>query len=495
MNPTPTGVHELTFTGPPEPSDPTPFSVTFSHDDEEREVQGFWDGEDLYRARFRPERGGRWNWRTSSRQAALDGLSGVLEADEPVGPGPVRVAGTYHFAHADGTPFRPVGTTVYNWIHQEPELRSKTLEAVSGAGFNKLRFMVFPQGGGYVEHVPELMPFERDAAGRWDTTRPVATYFRQVDDAVVALAQRGVEADVLLLSAYSADCGLDALTEEEDASYLRYVVARIGAYSNVWWSLCNEYDILDRPAERWDRLGELLARIGGHRLRSIHNWYGFFDHNRAWITHASIQNGAAVAEFGRASLYRDAYAKPIVLDEIKYEGDVPLRWGHLSARELVHRFWVATVSGCYASHGESFAKTNGSLHIVDGGEFQGTSPERLAFLRRILEDLDIAGLDPIDKWDDPEFVAGQPRRQYLRYFGRAAPATWTFRLPQGHDGEGLEVGDRFEVDVIDTWNMTHVRTGRVFTLTEVHRNDAFADGPPLLLPEGEAIALRITRRE
>ncbi|ROR72419.1 DUF4038 domain-containing protein [Bogoriella caseilytica] len=496
MTALPAGVHELSFTGPPQPADPAPLTVTFTQDGTGREILGFWDGGRNYLARFSPSSAGTWRWRTRSEEPALDGLSGEIEAAEPAGPGPVQVVDTYHFAHADGTPFRPVGTTVYNWIHQEPELRSRTLEAVSDAGFNKLRFMVFPQGGGYVEHVPELMPFERDSAGRWDTSRPVSAYFRQLDDAVMSLAGRGVVADVLLLSAYSADFGLDALTEEEDATYLRYVVARLGAYPNVWWSLCNEFDILGRPVQRWDRLGELLARIDGHqRLRSIHNWVEFFDHNRPWVTHASIQDGASVAEPGRASAYRDAYLKPIVLDEIKYEGDVPLRWGHLSARELVHRFWVATVSGCYASHGESFVKANGSLHMVDGGPFRGMSPARLDFLRRILDALHIAGLDPIDKWDDPEYVAGQARRQYVRYFGRSAPATWTFRLPQGHHGERLEVGDQFQVDIIDTWNMTVLPVERTFTLTEVHRNDAFADGPPLLLPEGEAIALRITRRQ
>ena len=27
--------------------------------------------------------------------------------------------------------------------------------------------------------------------------------------------------------------------------YLRYVAARYGAFRNVWWSLANEYELLD----------------------------------------------------------------------------------------------------------------------------------------------------------------------------------------------------------------------------------------------------------
>jgi hypothetical protein len=63
-------------------------------------------------------------------------------------------------------------------------------------------------------------------------------------------------------------------------------------------------------------------------------------------------------------------------------------------------------------------------------------------------------------------------------------------------GERPEPGDRFEVDVIDTWNMTVTPIGRVFTLDDVQRNDAYdRASAPVELPEGEALALRITRVE
>ncbi len=203
----------------------------------------------------------------------------------------MRVAGTFHFAHADGTPFRPIGTTVYNWLHQPDDVFAETVDAIAGAGFDKLRFMVFPQAGGYVEHVPELLPFERGGDGRWDVTRPVIPFFRRLDRAVELLHVRGIQADVLVFNAYdNGRFGLDALTEAEDAAYLRYLVARLSAYPNVWWSLCNEFDLLEqtRPDDRWTRAGELLAEVDPHdHLRSIHNWVRLYDHNRPWVTHAS----------------------------------------------------------------------------------------------------------------------------------------------------------------------------------------------------------------
>jgi hypothetical protein len=494
-------VVELAFTGPasPIPADTTPFAIAFTHESGHVvEVPGFRDGDDRYVVRFAPELEGQWTWESESNADELAGRRGELA----VGPaaegehGPVRVASTFHFAHADGTPFRPVGATVYNWLHQDEPLYSETVDSIAEAGFDKLRFMVFPQAGGYVEHYPELLPFERGADGRYDVSRPVIAFFRRLDAAVELLHARGIQAEVLIFNAYdNGRFGLDTLTEEEDAAYLRYLVARLSAYPNVWWSLCNEFDILDRSTSRWDAAGTLLAEVDPHdHVRSIHNWVRFFDHNRPWVTHASIQLGQATEGFGRASLFRDAYRKPIVLDEIKYEGDVPLRWGRLTPQQLVHQFWIATVSGCYASHGESFTREDGSLHIVAGGRLRGESPTRLGFLRGILDEVDGPGLDPIDNWWDDAFVAGIPRRVYLQYLGTRAPESWTFRLPQGMTGERLEVGDRFEIDIIDTWNMTVTPAGRSFELTEVLRNDAYAtDAAPLDLPAGQALALRIRR--
>jgi hypothetical protein len=488
------GVFEARFAGP---AAEVAFVARFTRGDRVVvQVPGFHDGGGTHVVRFSPDVEGEWTFTTASSAPELDGRAGTFRcvAPSPGNHGPVGVAGTFHFAHADGTPFRPVGTTVYNWVHQPEDRYRETLQAVAGAGFNKLRFLVFPQGGDHVGHVPDAFPFAKDG-DTWDVSRIDVTFFRKIDCAVRDLLEAGVQADVILFHPYDGgQFGLDGLSAEEDEIYLRHLVARLSAYRNVWWSLANEYDILERPDERWDGVFRTLQRIDPHaRLRSIHNWIRLYDHNKPWVTHVSLQNGSAVADFGRALLYRDAYRKPIVLDEIKYEGDTAERWGNLSGRELVHRFWIATVSGTYASHGESFLVDGGTLSIVAGGQFRGESPARLAFLRRILDEVDGWGLDPIDKWDDPTYTAGIPRQVYLQYLGQDAPSSWTFRLPQGVVGERLQVGDRFVVDVIDTWNMTVEPVGREFTLTSVERNTATADAEPIALPAGAALAIRIRR--
>ena len=63
-------------------------------------------------------------------------------------------------------------------------------------------------------------------------------------------------------------------------------------------------------------------------------------------------------------LLRDIYRKPIILDEINYEGNINSRWGQLTGQQMTHRFWTTYVGGGYATHGESY-KT--SRWISNGG--------------------------------------------------------------------------------------------------------------------------------
>jgi len=206
------------------------------------------------------------------------------------------------------------------------------------------------------------------------------------------------------------------------------------------------------------------------------------------VTHASIQNGAAVEDPDRAVLYRDVYRKPIVFDEVKYEGDISARWGQLSAQELVLRFWSGVVAGTYVGHSEIFAHSDSSWLAI-GGELHGQSPPRLAFLRKVMEDAPDGEIDPIDKWQD-ERTGGKAGQYYLVYFGKEGPASWDFSLYK----TGLKDGDRFGVEILDTWNMTITPVPGVFT---AKKKDAYAfmdaAGRSIVLPAAPYIALRIRR--
>lgn len=102
----------------------------------------------------------------------------------------------------------------------------------------------------------------------------------------------------------------------------QYVTARFSAYRNVWWSLANEYDLMThKTVEDWEHYAQLLCEKDPyHHLRSIHNCIHFYDHTRPWITHCSIQRQDLYKSAELTEEWRERYRKPVVLDEIAYEG-------------------------------------------------------------------------------------------------------------------------------------------------------------------------------
>jgi hypothetical protein len=196
-------------------------------------------------------------------------------------------------------------------------------------------------------------------------------------------------------------------------------------------------------------------------------------------------------DFGRAMVYRDVYRKPIVFDEVKYEGDIPHRWGNISGEDMVLRFWMGLVAGTYVGHGETFLDPNDVLWWSKGGVLKGQSSARLTFLRRIMEDGPSDGLTPIDKW--MEIGTGAKFGEYyLLYFGKEPRKNWKFELFR----TGLEDGMKFTVEIIDTWNMTITPIEGFF---ETKKHDAYVfwdkDGRVVQLPSKPYIALRIQKKK
>ena len=461
-------------------------------------VPGFHDGGTTWRIRFSPPDVGVWTWRSQSDLAALDGREGRLEVGAPSdgNHGPVGVVGGYHFAHADGTPFRQIGTTSYGWPHQPEARRRQTLETLKKTAFNKIRMLVFPNTS--VATNEPLHPYERTGPGDrdHDLTRFNPAFFQRLDACVTALGAQGVQADVILFHPYDGKHGFDEMAPGQDARYLRYVVARLSAYRNVWWSMANEFDILkSKTDEDWDRLFQVVRDADPHgRLRSIHNWRRYYDNGKPWVTHSSIQNGTAVLDDVRAETYRSVWKKPAVFDEVCYEGNLEERWGDLTGPEMVRAFWHGLVGGTYVGHSECFPRaggTPGGFWLGEGGELRGESWPRLAFLKAVMEAGPAPGVDPVDKWWEQRLggVAGQ---YYLRYFGDEAPAEWKVDLPR----DELAGGERFRIEVLDTWNMTTTPVDGEFVMQKRADTKYFfhdPDRPTIALPGRKWMAVRVTR--
>jgi hypothetical protein len=445
------GQHEIALHGP---SSGNPFlevSLVAEYTQGARTVQvaGFYDGDGVYKVRWMPDEVGSWRWTVRSTTTELNGAHGdfVCTAPSERNHGPVGVADRFHFRYADGKRYFPFGTTCYAWVFESERLQEMTLANLAKSGFNKVRMCVLPKAFDAGE--PERHPFPM-VDGKLDFTRFDPEFFRHLEDRVTDLSRLGVEADVILFHPYGKAWGYDQMPQEVNERYLRYVIARLGSHRNVWWSLANEFDLLKGwTMEQWDHLCRVTqeADVSGH-LRSIHYSKVFYDYAKPWITHASLQN----YDFEKTLGWKQAWGKPIIFDEVQYEGNLWRRWGNLTGEELTRRFWLAVTSGAYCTHGEVIARKGAKDGLsADGAVLFGESPTRIAFLRKLVEETGVG----LEEFPDSYYKsAGKTGEVYLYYFDFHRPANYPFPLPENA---------KFSAEIIDPWAMTVTRVPGTFS--------------------------------
>ena len=478
------GLFELSVPGP---ASGNPFTeqwirTVFRSENETVEVEGFYDGDGVYRVRFMPSFEGKYRFEVSA-SFSDEVFAGSFTATAPGAGnhGPVRVKNRFHLAYADGTPHYSVGTTCYAFALQNDEVVDSTFRELEKGYFNKLRFCVMPKHYDFCLHDPVCFPFEgtpMDASvltrenfsqytgnppgNDWDFTRFHPAFFQIYDRVVQRLMTLGLEADMILFHGYDR-WGFSTMPMEANKRYLKYMTARYGAYRNVWWALANEYELVGGVrGEQWEELGRFLRENDpyGHLL-SIHNCETFFDYTRPWITHCSCQREDHHKTTEYTAELRERYGKPVIWDEVGYEGDFPHCWGNFTPEELVRRAWEAILRGGYCGHSETFLSDDGLVWWAHGGKLKGLSAERFGFMKEFLSEVPGCGLklgrlrdDRRFQWDDYVAIPEEDAlfgEYYFFYYSIWRPSfrcVWV-------DDETL-----YDVDIVDTWNMTVTYAGR-----------------------------------
>ncbi|MBR1780785.1 MAG: DUF4038 domain-containing protein [Oscillospiraceae bacterium] len=453
-----------------------------------KRVSGFYDGNGVYRVRFMPCAEGRYTFTVSGTfsDRVWEGSFETLPASAG-NHGVVRVRNRYHLAYDDGTPHYSVGTTCYAFALQAPEIVEQTFDELGRSGFNKLRFCLMPKHYDFSLRDPVAFPYEgtpMDASvltrenfaeytgnppgNDWDFTRFNPEFFRLYDRMIGRLLEMGIEADIILFHAYDR-WGFSQMPMDANERYIRYVAARYSAYRNVWWGLANEYELLPGLSGHWEELAQILVDSDpwGH-LRSIHNCETFYDYSRPWITHCSCQRCDHHKTTEDTDELRRRYGKPVIWDEVGYEGDFPHCWGNFTPEELVRRAWEAAIRGGYCGHSETFLSDDGIVWWAHGGRLKGESAERFDFLRKFLEDVPGCGLklgklrdDVHFQWDDYVAIPEDPALEGTYYFFYYSIWRPPFRQ--------IYIDDTtlFEAEAIDTWNMTVTPLGRFRGRTEL----------------------------
>ncbi|MBQ9210491.1 MAG: DUF4038 domain-containing protein [Clostridia bacterium] len=448
-------------------------------------VRGFYDGEGRYIVRFLPEQAGTWHWKVTGCVEA-EGEETCQKARDQHGL--VKAVDT-HFEYEDGQLFIPFGTTVYALASQEDALVEQTLASLKNAPFNKVRMCVFPKDYDYNKNEPPYYAFEKNTDGSWDTRRPNIPFWQRFESILDRIGEMGIQVDLILFHPYDR-WGFAKMPQKDNLYYLDYLLRRFSAKPYIWWSLANEYDInMDaKSLTDWEEIEEYVAGHDPyHHLLSNHNCMCFWDHTRPNITHASLQT-KALTEIPR---WIREYQKPVVIDECCYEGNIQYLWGSISAQEMTRRFWRCYASGGYCTHGETFLSDDEILWWARGGQLKGQSPQRIAFLRQIMEDLpgpltpSYGGLSAIAQMEEAELESAlatlpEEMRHAMSLFGKsihrmdlqnrslhlAGEHTW-----EAHCGEeayltycdlqcygkqtlNLPENKTYRIELIDTWEMT-----------------------------------------
>jgi hypothetical protein len=221
-------------------------SATFAHpaSGASLEVPGFYDGEATWRVRFLPLKLGEWTYATRSNDPGLDGRTGGLRCVAPEAPylrGPLRTRG-FHFVHADGTP-RYLISTRLSCHFAGPEVWGGVVEHLRAHHLNRVLFML----GGIAGTTAELFGPATGGEEGPDFWAYNVERWRLIDTFVDTLRRADLLAAPYFY--YFNDKVQRGMTVEQDRAYLRYGMARFGAYANVLPVLSNEVE-----QKRTDRL-------------------------------------------------------------------------------------------------------------------------------------------------------------------------------------------------------------------------------------------------
>lgn len=447
-----------------------------------KKASGFYDGDGVYKIRFMPEQEGCYSYRVYGSFSDKE-FCGSFEAGKATSSGPVKAKGR-HFVYSDGTPYYSIGTTCYGWSNQREELQDQTIDTLRESSFNKIRFCIFPKHYDYNYRDPARFPYIGTPVSRvginkftfedyynispenkWDLTRFDTEYFKMIDRNIVRLMELGIEADLILFHPYDR-WGFSNMPAEANELYLKYVTARFSAYRNVWWSLANEYDLCkSKTIEDWENYADIVTKNDPYsHLISIHNCVKLYDFTKPWVTHCSVQRQVGENELDNIYSWLDKYNKPIVIDEMCYEGNIEQYWGNISGQEMTRRMWKTVVLGAYPGHSECYL--NEDIWWSHGGRLYGESYKRFGFLHRIMSE--IGFLHPVD-YTAAENTDGSVR---LEYYGEHRPCYKIFKLGD----------ERCRIEVIDTWGMTVEDMG-------IHSGNVKIE-----LPAREYMAVRITKQ-
>jgi hypothetical protein len=366
------GVREIALTASGEASNPylVGLQVVFTRPDRsDINVEGFYDGEGIYRARAYCDQVGEWRWRSISSDEGLDNASGTFEVVPSMLKGKLRIHAEdpRQFAYDNGEWFLHIGDTGYRYVaSSEPAWQAYIDQAVR-MGATKIRTW-FCEARSDVQIL-----FER---GRRALN---LAYWQEIDYRLTYALERYPHV-IFKLIPYGEDTEEIRRYGSGDAMarlIARYAQARFSAFPNVYWCISNDREILrerdmgleGRQVHRntISQMGrDMAAREPWGTLLTNHQcrWSGYSFVDESWSDVITVKDldqvdGAIIAR------YRRLGQAPVVNDEDRYELYRAPRHPRYFFRRLM---WASLLSGGHCTYGglRAYEPYDGELRGVQG---------------------------------------------------------------------------------------------------------------------------------
>ena len=308
-----------------------------SPDGQTVEFQGFYDGNDTWRIRFMPDRVGTWRYEASFSDGAV-GRKGTFECVPSEIPGMLAAykPNPIWFACAGEKP------VVIRSFHVGDRFFADADNSVTGDKWSAARreaFLDWAQGQGYNMLSVASCYLNRDSGGRgkgwntpdlWDAKwqRPNPREYQRMERVLDDLAARRI-----MVYPFAGFFGRDSDFPKDKGKedlYIRYTLARLGAYWNVLFMVGGPEPMLkgkpylsEDEIHRFGRKIELLD-VYGHLL-SVHNPTGDDAFKEAdWTSYGVLQGPKTVRrrKLSRGLLQNHREARPLYAQETLWPGNI-----------------------------------------------------------------------------------------------------------------------------------------------------------------------------
>lgn len=458
-----------------DPIDDVDLTVVYrAPDGTETEFWGFHDGGDVWRFRFLPDQAGTWSYRASFSDGS-PGVEGEFECMESDLPGVLSRApdNPMWFGYSTGEKLLVRGLHVgdpyfaenfpqtdrdafLNWL---VEHRYNTLSIAS----HYLNRDLPGRGRGW--RTPDLWPLD-------------PAEYRKMEARLDELAERRI-----LVFPFAGFFGKNSdypRDREDQERYLRYTIARIAPYWNLFWNTAGPEPNLRRTwmqSEDVVRLGKRIAELDpfGH-LVSVHNRTGDDPYRDSdWTTYGILQGPKTLDQHKLSEgLLRNHHPeKPLLAQETLWSGNSIhiRRHGGYSDEVLRKNAWVIQMSATALvfadNRGNSSTGFSGSMYLKDAKEKRHAI---VAAIWDFMEEIPFTRMKPSQELVDQGFCLAAQGSDYLVY------------LPEGGTIDVNVDGGPYRVEWINARDTTDRRSA-----------SETKDGRNLQAPDNEDWLVRLTR--